>query len=49
MSVYYANINRSENSLTLDSVVFTLWADKKISAETALANISNRVLRAKIA
>ena len=32
----------------MDNVVFTLFNDRKISAETALANITNRVLRAKI-
>jgi hypothetical protein len=32
----------------MDNVVFTLWQERTISTETALANISNRVLRAKI-
>jgi twitching motility protein PilT len=33
----------------MDSVVFSLWQAKRISAETALANLNNRVLRAKVA
>jgi twitching motility protein PilT len=33
----------------MDAVVFSLWQAKRISSETALANINNRVLRAKIA
>ena len=37
-----------EGMCLMDNVVFTLWADKKITSETALANITNRVLRAKI-
>ncbi|MEI6861183.1 MAG: PilT/PilU family type 4a pilus ATPase [Verrucomicrobiota bacterium] len=37
-----------EGMCLMDNVVFTLWADKKITAETALANITNRVLRAKV-
>ncbi len=37
-----------EGMCLMDNVVFTLWQDKKITAETALANINNRVLRAKI-
>jgi twitching motility protein PilT len=37
-----------EGMCLMDSVVFALWADKKITSETALANIANRVLRAKI-
>ena len=32
----------------MDNVIFTLWQGKTITTETALANISNRVLRAKI-
>jgi len=32
----------------MDNVVFALWKDGKISAETAQANITNRVLKAKI-
>ena len=32
----------------MDNVVFGLWQERKISRETALANISNRVLRVKI-
>ncbi|HEY0946046.1 MAG TPA: PilT/PilU family type 4a pilus ATPase [Opitutaceae bacterium] len=32
----------------MESVVFDLWQQRKISAETALQNITNRVLRAKI-
>jgi twitching motility protein PilT len=32
----------------MESVVFDLWQQRKITAETALQNISNRVLRAKI-
>lgn len=32
----------------MDSVVFGLWQDRRISAATALANITNRVLRVKI-
>lgn len=32
----------------MDNVAFGLWQAGKISAETALANIVNRVLRAKI-
>ncbi|MEO6876674.1 MAG: PilT/PilU family type 4a pilus ATPase [Opitutaceae bacterium] len=32
----------------MDNVIFSLWQEKKISAETALANITNRVLRARI-
>ncbi|MFI5356717.1 MAG: type IV pilus twitching motility protein PilT [Opitutales bacterium] len=33
----------------MDNVVFGLWRESRISAEVALANISNRVLRAKVA
>jgi twitching motility protein PilT len=32
----------------MDNVIFTLWQEQKVSSETALASISNRVLRAKI-
>lgn len=32
----------------MDSVIFGLWQEGKISRETALANISNRVLRGRI-
>jgi twitching motility protein PilT len=32
----------------MDNVIFTMWQEQKISADVALANISNRVLRAKI-
>jgi twitching motility protein PilT len=37
-----------EGMCLMDNVVFALWQERKLSAETALANISNRVLRAKI-
>ena len=37
-----------EGMCLMDNVVFALWAEKKITSETALANITNRVLRAKI-
>ena len=37
-----------EGMCLMDNVVFSLWQQKKITAETALANITNRVLRAKI-
>jgi twitching motility protein PilT len=37
-----------EGMCLMDNVVFGLWQEKKLTAETALANISNRVLRAKI-
>ena len=33
----------------MDNVVFSLWEAREIVADTALANIANRVLRAKIA
>jgi twitching motility protein PilT len=33
----------------MDAGVFNLWKEQKISRETALANITNRVLRARIA
>jgi twitching motility protein PilT len=32
----------------MDSVVFGLWQERQISKETALSNITNRVIRAKI-
>ena len=32
----------------MDNVVFALWEDSQVSAPVALANIANRVLRAKI-
>ena len=37
-----------EGMCLMDNVIFTLWQEKTITTETALANISNRVLRAKI-
>src|SRR5204863_4638272 len=37
-----------EGMCLMDNVVFSLWQERKISAETALSNITNRVLRAKI-
>ena len=37
-----------EGMCLMDNVVFSLWQDRSITAETALANITNRVLRAKI-
>ncbi len=37
-----------EGMCLMDNVIFGLWGEKKITAETALANITNRVLRAKI-
>ena len=37
-----------EGMCLMDSVIFSLWQERKITAETALANITNRVLRAKI-
>ena len=37
-----------EGMCLMDNVVFGLWKDKKISAATAQANISNRVLKVKI-
>lgn len=33
----------------LDNVVFSLWQERRVSADTALANIANCVLRARIA
>ena len=32
----------------MDNVIFSLWQEKKVNSETALASINNRVLRAKI-
>jgi twitching motility protein PilT len=32
----------------MDNVIFSLWQERKVSAELALASISNRVLRARI-
>jgi twitching motility protein PilT len=37
-----------EGMCLMDNVIFTLWQEKKISSETALGNITNRVLRTKI-
>jgi twitching motility protein PilT len=37
-----------EGMCLMDNVIYTLWQEKKVSKETALATISNRVLRAKI-
>jgi twitching motility protein PilT len=37
-----------EGMCLMDNVIFTLWQEQKVSSETALASISNRVLRAKI-
>ncbi len=37
-----------EGMCLMDNVVFGLWQDRQISAEIALANINNRVLKAKI-
>ncbi len=37
-----------EGMCLMDNVVFGLWQERKISAETALINITNRVLKAKI-
>jgi twitching motility protein PilT len=37
-----------EGMCLMDNVVFTLQQEGKITKETALANISNRVLRAKL-
>lgn len=38
-----------EGMCLMDNVVFNLWQEKKISADTARAQIANRVLRARIA
>jgi twitching motility protein PilT len=37
-----------EGMCLMDNVVFGLWQERRISAEVALANITNRVLRVKI-
>lgn len=37
-----------EGMCLMDNVVYGLWKERKISTETALANITNRVLKAKI-
>ena len=37
-----------EGMCLMDNVVYALWQDRLITAETALTNITNRVLRAKI-
>ena len=37
-----------EGMCLMDNVVFGLWQDGRISADTAMMNISNRVLKAKI-
>jgi twitching motility protein PilT len=37
-----------EGMCLMDNVIFGLYQEKKVSKETALANISNRALRAKI-
>jgi twitching motility protein PilT len=37
-----------EGMCLMESVVLELYQQRKIDAETALANITNRVLRAKI-
>jgi twitching motility protein PilT len=37
-----------EGMCLMDNVIFALWNEGKITAETALTNITNRVLRAKI-
>jgi twitching motility protein PilT len=37
-----------EGMCLMDNVVFALWKDGKIAADTAQANITNRVLKAKI-
>jgi len=37
-----------EGMCLMDNVVFSLWQRKLVTAETALGNITNRVLRAKI-
>ena len=37
-----------EGMCLMENVVFGLWKDRKITAETALANITNRVLKSKI-
>jgi twitching motility protein PilT len=37
-----------EGMCLMDNVIFGMWQEQKISADVALANITNRVLRAKI-
>ncbi len=37
-----------EGMCLMDSVIFGLWQDNKVSKNTALANITNRTLRARI-
>jgi twitching motility protein PilT len=37
-----------EGMCLMDGVIFGLWEDNKITKETALANMTNRVLRARI-
>jgi twitching motility protein PilT len=37
-----------EGMCLMEAVVFEMWQQRKISAETARANISNRVLRARV-
>ncbi|HUR60616.1 MAG TPA: PilT/PilU family type 4a pilus ATPase [Opitutaceae bacterium] len=37
-----------EGMCLMDNVVFGLWKERRITAETAIANITNRVLKAKI-
>jgi hypothetical protein len=32
----------------MDNVVFGLWQEHRISADVALANITNRVLKSKV-
>jgi len=38
-----------EGMCLMDNVVFSLWQERKITSEVALTNITNRVLREKIA
>jgi twitching motility protein PilT len=37
-----------EGMCLMDNVIFGLFQERKVSRETALENITNRVLRAKI-
>jgi twitching motility protein PilT len=37
-----------EGMCLMDNVVFGLWQEKRLSAEVAQANITNRVLKNKI-
>ncbi len=37
-----------EGMCLMDSVIFGLWQDNKVSKDTALANVTNRTLRARI-